>query len=60
MALNNITGWTNTWNIKMSAPKSKAMLFCYNRSSQIPTLLLENQPLEFVNTHQFLGIIKDS
>ncbi len=59
MALNNITAWTNTWNMKMSAPKSKAMLFCNNRSPQIPTLLLANQPLEFVNTHRFLGIILD-
>jgi hypothetical protein len=59
LALNNITAWTNTWNLKLSAPKSRAMLFCNKRSPQIPNLLLANQPLEFVNTHRFLGITLD-
>lgn len=57
-AMNQIHKWTTKWKLTLSTSKTKAILFT-NRRPPIPLIKLGNEPIEFVNSYKFLGIVFD-
>ena len=57
--LDVILNWTVKWNQKINADKSKAMYFT-NQPRMEHSLYFNNDPIAFVDTYKFLGIIIDA
>ena len=57
--LNKIESWSNLWKLKLSVPKTKAMVF--TKKTEVKEIYLElyKQKLENVKTFKFLGITFD-
>ena len=56
-AIDKIVKWTTKNGSTVSSNKTVAMHFCKMRSCYDPVLNLNNQPIEFVKEHKFLGLI---
>lgn len=58
--LDNLSAWCDRSGFKFSAIKTKSIHFCKLRSCNTdPELFIQNQPIEIVEDHKFLGMIFD-
>jgi hypothetical protein len=59
--LESVCQWLTLNSLSLNVSKTKFMVFKKsNRQFTIPTLKIENQPIEYVETFSFLGLIIDS
>ena len=58
--LNKIESWSNLWKLKLSVPKTKAMVFTKKTEVTEVHLKLYDLKLECVKTFKFLGLTFDS
>ena len=58
-ALDTILVWSHEWGLKVSTQKTKAMIFARRRKLPPFQLLLDKNPVEYVSTFTFLGVVLD-
>ena len=51
--------WTHEWGLNINPAKTKAMMFTKKRVNP-PSLNINNSPIEYVQTHRYLGMVLDS
>ena len=54
-----IAKWTNKWRIEINTKKSAFVPFTWKRTSNLPSLLYNNNPIELKSQVKYLGIIFD-
>ena len=59
VAIDIVVDWCNTWEFKLTATKTKTMIFSRFRKFATLSLKLNNQNIEFVSQFKFLGVILD-
>ena len=59
VAIDKVLNWCQNWGFKLTAMKTKAMVFSRFRKFPILSLKLENHNIEFVSKIKFLGVILD-
>jgi len=57
--LNEIGRWAAEWRIKISAEKTKAVIFSKKTRLQLPELRLQNADIEYVPRIRYLGVVLD-
>ena len=57
--LDEIGRWAAEWSIKISAEKSKAVIFSKKTRLQLPELRLQNADIEYVPRISYLGVVLD-
>ena len=60
VALRGVEEWCHRWGLQISNQKTKAMIFTKKKVHNAASLLrLNNEDIEFVKTHRFLGMVLD-
>ena len=58
-ALNIAQTWATKWKIKFNTSKTKAIIFSKRRNKFSPIFKLDNEKIDIVKSHRYLGIIFD-
>ena len=59
-SLKELENWSKKWGFRFSVSKTKAMIFCRNKTEHYISLKINNQNIEYVNQFKFLGLIFDT
>ena len=54
--LREIENWSHKWGLEFSSKKTKAIIFTHKHLKGEPTLILNNQKIEFVHKVKYLGL----